>query len=328
MAHVIQTLEQQFFLTKLLGYYYKIMYKPDAQNKVADALSRIHCLALEHEHDESFQNCQMDFITKLKAQLEHDESFQRLLHNITTDLENHKEYQHSDGLVFYKGKLFITRDSPFKQLMLEEFHVSPMGGHNGIHLTFGRLQENIFWEGMRNNVITFIRNCVICQQMKPANHAPYGLLQPFPVPDKVWEYISLDFITGLHSFPNHTVFMVVVDRLSKASHFVMLPTQFIASKFAKLFASMVYKLHDIPRSMVFDRDPIFLSHFWQDLFRLSDTKMRMSPLITLKATRKLRLSTSSRNSTSSASYTTHPNDGVRFFIGRNDIIIQLSILPL
>ncbi|KAI5392823.1 hypothetical protein KIW84_060110 [Lathyrus oleraceus] len=94
-----------------------------------------------------------------------------------------------------------------------------MGGHNGIHLTFGRLQGHISWEGMRNNVITFIRNCVICQQMKPANRAPYGLLQPLPIPDKVWEYISLDFITCLHSFPNHIVFMVVVDRLSKASHF-------------------------------------------------------------------------------------------------------------
>lgn len=82
--------------------------------------------------------------------------------------------------------------------MPEEFHSSLLGGHSGIRRTFGRLQENVFWESMRKDVTEFVRNCVICQQMKTTNLAPYGLLQPFPVPNKYLQklYINTTFIPG------------------------------------------------------------------------------------------------------------------------------------
>lgn len=80
----------------------------------------------------------------------------------------------------------------------------------GVGRTFGRLQENVFWESMRKDVTEFVRNYVICQQMKTTNLAPYGLLQPFPVPNQVSEDISFDFIIDLPSFQNNTVILVEV----------------------------------------------------------------------------------------------------------------------
>jgi hypothetical protein len=221
---------------------------------VADALSRIQCLALSIPHAE--------FIDKLKEQLTVDEEFQQLLKKIKDQPNDYHNFQMLNDFIFFKGKLFIPQNSPLKLTLLEEFHASLLGGHSGIHRTFGRLHANVFWFGIRKDVEGFVKSFVIFQQMKSTNHAPYGLLQPLPIPNKVWEDISMDFIVGLPSFQNHTVIFVVVDKLSMAAHFGMLATHFTTAKVAELFALMVCKLHGMPRSIVSDRDPIFLSHFW------------------------------------------------------------------
>lgn len=56
--------------------------------------------------------------------------------------------------------------------------------------------------------------------------------------------------------------VVVVDHFSKVAHFGMLPTGFTVVKVVDLFAKMVCGM---PKSIVFDRDPIILSKFWQEL---------------------------------------------------------------
>lgn len=86
----------------------------------------------------------------------------------------------------------------------------------------------------------------------------------------------MDFILGLSSYHGNTTILVVVDRFSKGIHLGMLSTAHTAHMVASLFIEMVVKLHEIPRSLVSDRDPLFISRFWQELFRAKDTHLRMS----------------------------------------------------
>nr|KYP55647.1 Transposon Ty3-I Gag-Pol polyprotein [Cajanus cajan] len=162
------------------------------------------------------------------------------------------------------------------QLLLHEFHSTPLAGHPGVTRTLAKLQANFFWENMRKDVLTFVAQCTTCQQTKVPTQRPLGLLQPIPPPSRCWEDLSLDFIIGLPPYQGHTTILVVVDRFSKGAHFGMLPRSFTAAKVADLFTHMVCKLHGLPRSLISDRDPIFLSQFWRELFRLSGTKLRMS----------------------------------------------------
>ena len=157
-----------------------------------------------------------------------------------------------------------------------EFHATPLGGHLGVTKTTHRLESNFFWSSLRKDIKRFIKECSVCQQTKASTQRPVGLLQPLPPPTGVWEDISLDFITQLPPSHGYIVILVVVDRYSKGIHLGALPTNHSAFKVASLFIEIVCKHHGFPKSIVSDRDPLFLSSFWHELFRLCGTRLRMS----------------------------------------------------
>ena len=86
----------------------------------------------------------------------------------------------------------------------------------------------------------------------------------------------MDFITGLPSYHGHTCIFVIVDHFSKGLHLGMLPIQHTAHTVALLFIDMVGRLHGMPKSIVSDRDPLFISKFWRELFTMNGTKLRLS----------------------------------------------------
>lgn len=88
--------------------------------------------------------------------------------------------------------------------------------------------------------------------------------------------LSLDFITHLPTSHGFTVILVVVDFFSKGVHYSALPTHHSTFKVVTLFMDIIYKHHGFPQSIVSDRDPIFISSFWKELFRLCGTRLRMS----------------------------------------------------
>lgn len=129
---------------------------------------------------------------------------------------------------------------------------------------------------LRADVKLFIRQCSTCQQLKHLTRRLAGLLQPLSMPLGIWEDLSLDFITHLPKSHGYTVILVVVDHFTKGVHLGALPAQFTASKVATLFFDIVCKLHGIHRSLVSDRDQVFVSAFWRKLFKLSGTLLRLS----------------------------------------------------
>jgi hypothetical protein len=143
-----------------------------------------------------------------------------------------------------------------------------------------RLPASFLWLGIYKDVKDLIHKCSVCQQNKNMTTKKQGLLQPLEVPEKVWEELTMDFITHLPNSFGHTAVWVICDRLTKYLHFIGLPAKFSAKDLASSFSTEVCWLHGIPKSIISDRDPHFLSSFWKELFRLQGTTLKYCHMIT------------------------------------------------
>jgi transposase InsO family protein len=87
----------------------------------------------------------------------------------------------------------------------------------------------------------------------------------------------MDFIVGLpRTQKGNDSIWVIVDRLTKVSHFLPVRTDYGVSRLAELYVDNILKLHGAPRSIVSDRGPQFTAQFWKSLHASMGTKLNYS----------------------------------------------------
>jgi hypothetical protein len=199
-----------------------------------------------------------------------------VLQQLKTEVANRgrgDDWRIIDGLITVKGKVFVPHDSAFLADILAHAHGA---SHEGTEKTWHRLRLDFHVPGALTTVHDFVHACLVCQRNKTEQLQPSGLLQPLAVPTMVWVDIALDFVEGLPKVHGKSVILTIVDRLSKAAHFISLGHPYTAISVARIFFDTVVKLHGIPHSIVSDRDPLFTGHFWCELFTMADVQLQFS----------------------------------------------------
>ena len=76
----------------------------------------------------------------------------------------------------------------------------------------------------------------------------------------------MDFVVGLPLIGRkHDSVWVVMDRLTKSTHFIPVRTDYSLNKLVELYIKEIVRLHGIPISIISDRDQRFTSRFWGKL---------------------------------------------------------------
>jgi hypothetical protein len=261
--------DQQKWIAKLIGFDFEVKYKPGKDNSAADALSRQMNYA-------SITTVQCEVWEGLEEEVQNDEKLKEIVQALISDPLSHQEYQLKGGRLFHEGRIVIPKQSPRIDWLLNEFHATAIGGHSGYLRTYKKLSGVVYWAGMRKKIKEFVEACEVCQQNKYQTLRPGGLLQPLPIPKQIWTDISMDFIGGLPKVQGTDTIMVVVDRLTKYAHFLPVKHPYTAKDIATLFIKEIVRLHGFPSSIVSDRDKVFLSTFWSELFKQAGTKLKYS----------------------------------------------------
>lgn len=256
---------------------YELNYIKGKENVVADALSRKHNEVhkpspsiLKHLLNITTIKLNEELLKSLEQEYQEDEIFKEIY-------DSPREPYYKQGNKLYLDQKLCIPKGNIRKDILNDNHESLFGAHRGYKKTIAQIRRHFYWPQMKKEILEYVKTCTECQKAKSLNTKPFGKLRPFPPPSKKWEEISMDFIFDLPRTSNkNTGILVVVDKLSKQTHFIPLDSKINAKGTADLFYKEVYKQHGLPRKIISDRDSRFTSNFWKELMKLLQVKLNLS----------------------------------------------------
>ena len=123
------------------------------------------------------------------------------------------------------------------QLLITDFHDTPVAGHKGVKAMYNGLRKHYIWNGMKEQIQTYVKHCQKCQQSKVSNQKTSGSLIPLPTPSGPWQDVTMDF-TEMPESLGYNYILVVVDWFPKEVVFVLCTKEETAYSTAELFRDL------------------------------------------------------------------------------------------
>lgn len=178
-----------------------------------------------------------------------------------------------EGLIF-KGSQLCIPNCSMRENIVKEKHC--LSGHFGLDKTLVLIRNFYFWPRMQSYLRKFFLECVVCQRDKGTS-SNVGLYTPLPIPTKPWDSVSMVFVLGLpRTKSSYDSVYVVVDWCSKMTHFLPCKVTHDASNITGLLFKEIVRFHGLPLSIISNRDPKFLGHFWRTLWHKLGTNLCFS----------------------------------------------------
>jgi hypothetical protein len=187
-----------------------------------------------------------------------------------------KDFRVDNGLVRFRGLVYVPDNNEVKHLILQLFHDSIPAGHPGRANTLSLIARNYYWPHMSEFVLRYVDGCELCQKTKPRRQKLYGPLQPLKIPDGPWQHISTDYIGPLPASRRHDAIQVVCDKSTKRAHFLGAHSTDTAEDMCDIFMERVWSLHGTPKKLVSDWGPQFIARYTKRMWERVGIKPALS----------------------------------------------------
>jgi hypothetical protein len=184
-----------------------------------------------------------------------------------------------DGTWYKEGRVVVTEELSGRRKIIQAHHNPPVHGHPGINRTTQIVEHNYWWPQLRQEVKDYVQGCTDCQRHKVNNRPTKAPLRPiYPKPEAMpFETIALDFITKLPESQGYDSILTVTDHdCTKAAIFIPCREEINAEGTAALYIQHVFAHFGLPRKVISDRDPRFVSKFMQEVCRITGIEQNPS----------------------------------------------------
>lgn len=144
----ITTTAQQRWLFKLMGYDFTVEYRKGKENIVADALSRRTESVGESGKLMTFSLPIHNWLESIRTENASNPRTQELIKRVEEG-EALGPWKVQDGILYFKNKIYLDKDSELVDLIMEQFHCST---HEGFHKTIQRVRSNFYFQGLRDKI--------------------------------------------------------------------------------------------------------------------------------------------------------------------------------
>lgn len=276
---------QARWFTELSNYNFDLKHKPGSLNIIPDALTRRPDLERGVKDNENIVLLEPERFNIARLAFRDEEEIleeirrrrsQRDLVVAQGLLDPSSDFRETNGIVEYKGLVYVPRDKNLRERILYAHHDTPVAGHPGRHKTAELIRRSYWWPNLPAQVARYVSACPDCQLNKPRHGAPHAPLRPHDIPDQPWEVISIDLIGPLPESKGYDAILVIVDRLTKMIRVAPTTVSLSAKGTAALLRDHVFRSHGIPRKIISDRGTQFTATFTRDLYRLLGIEQNLS----------------------------------------------------